>query len=59
VIAWTTGGRMHQKPSARRVPHLSPIPALTLEVPWDPGAGLGFKPSSMKHYLLHAEEDSM
>ena len=59
MIGWTTGERMHWKSSARKVPHLSPIPALTMEVPWDPGLNLEFKPSSMKHYLLHAEEDSM
>ena len=44
MVGWTIGGR---KSSARRATHPSTIPALgglTLEIPWNLGQGLGFKP---------------
>ena len=47
MIGWTIGGRVHGKPSARKVTYLRVIPtlgSLTLEFPWDPGEGLGYKP---------------
>ena len=39
MIEWTIGGRMHWKSSARKVHHMSTIPALAnlpLEFLWDP-----------------------
>ena len=38
---------LHQNSNARKVTHLSTIPTLgdlNLELPWDPGSNLGFKP---------------
>ena len=38
MIRWIINGRVHQKSSARKVPHPSTISALDdLGVPWNPG----------------------
>ena len=53
VIGWIIGGRVHQEWSARKVTHLSTIPALgglTLKFSWDPCWGPGFKPSSIFYH---------
>lgn len=47
MIGWITVGRVHLKSSARKVTHqitVQVLGGLTLEFPWDPGEGLGFKP---------------
>lgn len=52
MIGWTIGGSVHRKSSVRKVTHLTYIPTigdLTLELPWDPTSGRGFKPPSSIH----------
>ena len=43
-LLWNLGGRVQWKSSSRKVTQIPALGGLTLEFPWDPCEGLGFKP---------------